>query len=361
MGLLSSFLCPTELDRARTLEASGRMRVARSICAIAMGVALVAVAPWTGFWTLALFALVAVNLLTLEKRLARTDRPEGVAARSMLFVLLVIAVGVVLSGGEDSPVLPWLIIPSAISGTRFRWQVVVAGAVLTGVVMVAASLIAAPEAVADDPSRLIATFALLVSVTAITSALMHGELIQRDRAVLDPLTGLLNRSALDTRVAEIEQQARLAGGSLSLVLCDIDAFKQVNDTFGHDRGDAVLRDVGYELRKSLRTFELVYRIGGEEFLVLMPGASRDEAVQVAERLRRNIALARPGGLSLTLSAGVASAAGGGLRYDELFRSADAALFQAKRDGRDRVVVAVAREAAVSEAAAGLPAAAAQLS
>ena len=160
-----------------------------------------------------------------------------------------------------------------------------------------------------DPQRLIANIALLVCVVTITSALMHGELTQRDRAVLDPLTGLLNRSSLGTRTAEIEQQARLSGGALSLVLCDIDRFKSVNDNFGHERGDAVLRDVAYEIRNSLRSFELAYRLGGEEFLVLMPGASLAEARDVAERLRSNVTESAPGGLRLTMSVGVASASG----------------------------------------------------
>ena len=84
---------------------------------------------------------------------------------------------------------------------------------------------------------------------------------------------------------EIEQQARVSGGPVSLVLLDLDRFKLVNDTHGHERGDAVLRDVAYEIRKSLRSFELVYRIGGEEFLVLLPGVALHKAVDVAERVR----------------------------------------------------------------------------
>jgi diguanylate cyclase (GGDEF)-like protein len=117
--------------------------------------------------------------------------------------------------------------------------------------------------------------------------------------VLDPLTGLLNRASLDSREVEIEQQARLTGGSVSLVLVDVDGFKRINDTYGHERGDAVLRDTAYEIRKSLRSFELVYRIGGEEFLVMLPGVDLTDAVQIAERLRGSVAAARPGELELT--------------------------------------------------------------
>ena len=72
------------------------------------------------------------------------------------------------------------------------------------------------------------------------------------------------------------------------MLLDLDRFKRVNDTHGHERGDAVLRDVAYQIRKSLRSFELIYRIGGEEFLVLLPGVALPEAVEVAERVRRAV-------------------------------------------------------------------------
>lgn len=137
-------------------------------------------------------------------------------------------------------------------------------------------------------------------------------------------------------MVEIEQQARLTGGAVSLVVLDLDRFKRVNDTHGHGRGDVVLRDVAYEFRKSLRSFELVYRLGGEEFLVLLPGVELSEAVEIAERMRRSLAEARPGGLELTVSAGVAAGSGGEIRYEELFRAADRALLEAKRGGRNRV-------------------------
>jgi diguanylate cyclase (GGDEF)-like protein len=157
--------------------------------------------------------------------------------------------------------------------------------------------------------------------------------------VLDPLTGLLNRSSLAARVAELEQQARLTGAAVSFVVVDLDSFKRVNDTYGHDRGDAVLRDVAYEMRKSLRSFELIYRIGGEEFLILLPGVEMAEAMQIADRLRLAIEDARPGELKLTLSAGVAMGAGAHVSYDDLFKAADDALLRAKREGRNRVVAA----------------------
>jgi diguanylate cyclase (GGDEF)-like protein len=256
-----------------------------------------------------------------------------------VLILAVLGVGVALSGGEDSPALPWLVLPVATAAARFRPQVVAVGAALTAVVMCGVCFGVDAQAVLDDPRRLISALTLLVGIAAITNMLTEGELEHRDRAVLDPLTGLLNRSSLDSRAVEIEQQARLTGGPVSLVLLDLDRFKRVNDTYGHERGDAVLRDVAYEIRKSLRSFELVYRIGGEEFLVLLPGVALPEAVEVAERMRRAVSEARPGDLDVTVSAGVAAGAGEAIRYAQLFREADHALLAAKRGGRDRVEVA----------------------
>jgi diguanylate cyclase (GGDEF)-like protein len=317
--------------------------MARSLAAVSCGISMLASAPFVGWWLLMLFGAVALTLVLLELGLRTSERPELVAASASLTILMVLAVGTAISGGESSPGLTWMILPAAISAARFRPQVVVVGAAVTAAAMAGVCVAVDAQAVVNDPTQLISAVALLIAVTAITSALMEGELEHRDRAVLDPLTGLLNRASLSSRVIEIEEQAHLTGGAVSVVVLDLDGFKRVNDTHGHERGDAVLRDVAYEIRKSLRSFELVYRIGGEEFLVLLPGVDLSEAVQIAERVRNAVAEARPGALDLTISAGVAAGSGGGISYDELFRNADRALLEAKRGGRDRV-----------EAAGGIP-------
>jgi diguanylate cyclase (GGDEF)-like protein len=336
---ISSWLCPTEEHRARALEAGDRVRAARTIAAVTCGISLVATAPFVSWWFLILFGVVAAVLGTLERRLDRSERPELVAAQTALLILAVLAVGTALSGGEDSPALPWMILPVATSAARFRPQVVIVGAGLTAAVMFGVCVGVDLQAVVDDPTRLISALTLLIAITAIMSALTEGELEHRDRAVLDPLTGLLNRASLDARVLEIEEQAHLTGGAVSVIVLDLDWFKRVNDTYGHERGDAVLRDAAYEIRKSLRSFELVYRIGGEEFLVLLPGVDLPTALEIAERVRHAVQDARPGDLDLTISAGVAADAGGHIRYDDLFRAADSALLEAKRGGRNRVETA----------------------
>ena len=336
MDRISTWLCPTEEHRARALEAGARVRTARTIAAIACGISLVVTAPFRSWWYLILFAVVVVTLGTLERRMGSSMRPELHAAGAGLVILAVLTLGTAVSGGEDSPALHWMILPVAVASARFRPQVVVAGAGITAAAMAAVCIGVDPQGVVDDPTRLISALTLLVGMTAITSALMEGELEHRGRAVLDPLTGLLNRASLESRVVEIEEQAHLTGGAVSVIVLDLDHFKNVNDTHGHDRGDAVLRDAAYQIRKALRSFELVYRIGGEEFLVLLPGVDLGEATQIAERVRQAVDDARPGDLDLTISAGVAAGAGTDISYDELFRAADAALLDAKRAGRDQV-------------------------
>lgn len=167
---------------------------------------------------------------------------------------------------------------------------------------------------------------------------MRSDIRQRADAILDPLTGLLNRKALTDRFAELAEQAALTGEPVALVMCDVDEFKTVNDAHGHERGDAVLKDLAYVIRRSLRSFELVYRLGGDELLIVLPGATAATARDLAEAVRAAIEAARPGGLDVTVSIGVASAHGG-VAFDALFRDADDALYRAKHDGRNRVALA----------------------
>jgi diguanylate cyclase (GGDEF)-like protein len=339
MDRISTWLCPTDHHRDRALEANGRVRTARTLAAGTCGIALVTVAPFVSWWFLALFVPVALLVLTADRRLERAKRPELVMALNALAVLAVTTLGTGLSGGESSPALAWMILPVALSAARFRPQVVIVGAAITAAAMFGVCLAIDAQGLVDDPTLLISALTLLIAITAIMTALMEGELEHRDRAVLDPLTGLLNRASLDARVLEIEEQAHLTGGAVSLILLDIDGFKQVNDNHGHKRGDAVLSDVAFQIRKSLRSFELVYRIGGEEFLVLLPGVDLSEALEIAERVRHAVEESRPGELELTISAGVATDAGGHITYDALFREADEALLEAKRGGRNRVETA----------------------
>lgn len=335
-------MCPTELDRMRVVDANERVRTIRRVGASAIGVALLIGAPWVGWWTLIPFALAALNLWHIDRRIARSPRPERVSALGIFVTVSTLAIGVALSGGPRSPALPWTVLPAAMVAARFRPQVVIAGLAMTVIIILAATLGAEPAQTIDDPVPVVATLALLAGVVSIVWALQAAELHHRDEAILDPLTGLLNRHALVPRFNELSQQARLTGQPVCLLLCDVDGFKHINDEFGHDRGDAVLRDVAYALRKRLRSFELVYRLGGEEFLVVVPGIDAAGGHQLAERLRGAVAEARPTGIHTTISLGVSAASGHEVDYKPMFKAADEALYEAKRGGRNRVSVASGR-------------------
>jgi diguanylate cyclase (GGDEF)-like protein len=335
----SSWLCPTELDRSRVVDANDRVRTIRRVGSGAVGAALVISAPWLGWWTLILFALSALNFLNVDRHLRTSAHPERVSAYAILITMLLIGAGVALSGGSRSPVLPWMVLPAGMVAARFRPQVVIAALLLTIAITLTTTVGVHPQWAIDNPVPLIATLALLAVIVSIVWALQAAELHHRDEAILDPLTGLLNRHALVPRFLEISHQARLTDQPVCLVLCDVDGFKEVNDEHGHDCGDAVLRDIAYELRKRLRSFELVYRLGGEEFLVVLPGIDLQAGQEVAERLRQAVEQARPTEIPITVSLGVSAARGVQVDYDVLFKAADEALYEAKRTGRNRVMIA----------------------
>jgi diguanylate cyclase (GGDEF)-like protein len=331
-----SWLCPTELDRMRVVEASDRVRRARIFIWLAVGVAIVLCAPWSGWATLLLFVPAGINLVLLEVMLGRSEHPERWALGSMVFLMLLFAAAIPLTGGADGSAVPLVIIPAAVAPMRFRGVVVLTLGILTVMALLGVCFAFDTRGTLDDPRLLVTTIALLISVTVANWSLVEAEMKQRDAAVLDPLTGLLNRKALEARALELEQQARLTGGSIALIACDLDNFKNVNDSHGHDRGDAVLRSFAYQVRKALRSFELIYRLGGEEFLIVLPAAGHEESLLVAERLRKTIEESRPGGLPVTCSFGVSAGAGDEVVYSRLFKAADEALYRAKAGGRNRV-------------------------
>ena len=169
------------------------------------------------------------------------------------------------------------------------------------------------------------------------------ELEEARRAVdLDDLTGVATRGAFDRELAGEVNRARRRGDALALLLLDVDHFKRVNDTHGHPAGDAVLRALSATLMQVVRTNDLVARMGGEEFAILLPGTDAAGALQVAEKCRLAISRLnfKQAGASfqITVSAGVAElAASEGPTL--LYQRADAALYEAKRNGRDRAVAA----------------------
>jgi len=167
-------------------------------------------------------------------------------------------------------------------------------------------------------------------------------------AMHDPLTGALNRRAILESLSKELKRATRRQSALSIGLCDIDHFKQVNDTYGHQAGDVVLCGVVEAIQKRLRGYDLVGRYGGEEFLVVAPDSTGLKQEGVYERLRYQIdqlkVATRFGDVNVTVSIGVAGT-DDGQTVDHLLAAADAALYRAKKAGRNRVVYAAADEQA----------------
>jgi diguanylate cyclase len=178
----------------------------------------------------------------------------------------------------------------------------------------------------------------------------------RQDAATDGLTRLANRRSFDTQVREIAGKAMNSGEPLMLLLIDIDHFKRVNDTWGHQTGDQVLRLVAATLASSARSSDFVARYGGEEFAVILPATGPDAAVAVAERVRRSFEgreiVARTSGKSIgsvTLSAGGALY-DPGERLSDWIERTDQALYAAKKAGRNRVLLAPSASASIPVAA-----------
>jgi len=196
--------------------------------------------------------------------------------------------------------------------------------------------------------RLIAALALiglLIGITyfmtlSLANDLKNTQLRLQTMAMTDELTGLNNRRQVMARLEEEFQRAIRLGESICLISLDIDHFKNINDTYGHPFGDLVLRSVADRMQSSIRPYDIVGRVGGEEFLIIAPASSAQEVVSLANRIlaaiRQEITGKESVSVTVTASAGVAVISPNDADIDELIRRADRALYQAKAEGRNRV-------------------------
>jgi len=173
--------------------------------------------------------------------------------------------------------------------------------------------------------------------------LRHNVQLSLEMAITDQLTGLHNRRYMERHLSTLISNAGKSGRPLAFLIMDIDYFKSVNDTYGHDMGDEVLREFASRIGANVRGIDLACRYGGEEFVVVMPDTDISFAYMVAERLRRSVEanpfeISRdPRKLNVTISIGIASSEGERDTAEALLHRADQALYRAKRDGRNRVV------------------------
>jgi diguanylate cyclase (GGDEF)-like protein len=191
-----------------------------------------------------------------------------------------------------------------------------------------------------DTGELVARVKVQLKVKSLQDELKRSNQLLRELAITDPLTRLYNRRHLMETLERELHRTRRTATPLSAIIIDIDHFKRVNDSYGHQFGDEVLAGVAALTAKALRTYDLAARYGGEEFFVVLPDTPLADAVVVAERIRHNVeTLTFPGRLEelgVTVSLGVATfPARGVTSIETLIRAADQALYRAKQGGRNR--------------------------
>lgn len=194
-----------------------------------------------------------------------------------------------------------------------------------------------------DKNEMLARVRTQIRRKRYTERLRDNVQLSIEMAVTDALTGLHNRRYMESHLGTLVEQAASRGKPLAVLVLDIDFFKSINDTHGHDAGDDVLREFAVRVRKSIRGIDLACRYGGEEFVIVMPETDMGVASMVAERLRRRVAgepfpIRHSGeGIEVTISIGLAALSGPNDSAAAVLKRADQALYRAKRDGRNRVV------------------------
>jgi two-component system cell cycle response regulator len=194
-----------------------------------------------------------------------------------------------------------------------------------------------------DKNELVARVRTQLRKKLYSDRLRHNVQLSLEMAITDQLTGLHNRRYMSRHLDNLLAQAHKSGKALAFVIMDIDFFKMVNDTHGHDIGDEVLREFARRISANIRGIDLACRFGGEEFVVVMPDTDIAYAYAVADRLRKSIETTpieisrAPGKLTITISIGIAGSEGENDGAEELLHRADQALYRAKKTGRNRVV------------------------
>jgi diguanylate cyclase (GGDEF)-like protein len=247
---------------------------------------------------------------------------------------------------------PWLLAAPCLCAAAAAWY-----RALTAVLSSVQLSNEAAASIGLDVRAALVFMVVALAVHATLVSLVVGRLLAelRHKARHDPLTGLLNRRAMEEAIGTQMQRGRRTGETHSLLMLDVDHFKSINDRLGHSVGDLVLQNVATILQAHVRKIDHVARVGGEEFLVLMPGASLDTARPAAERLREQLAAGLPqlqeANVSLSASIGIAEWADHTEDMSRLLVRADAALYRAKAQGRNCVVASDADDT-VGESSVG---------
>jgi diguanylate cyclase (GGDEF)-like protein len=285
------------------------------------------VAP--GLAALGLFGAILVTGPRLPRQALALLAPLGVG-------LIAFALATTHAPGDGAVLYMWPVLwTSFFFGRRGAIAIVACVAVAHGIALHA---LPSSEGYTDrwiDVMGSVSVVAAVVQTLAHRNERLHDQLAGEART--DPLTGLLNRRGLDERAAVELAHARRAETSLAVASFDLDHFKLVNDRFGHETGDRVLAHLGSVLAANAREIDVVARVGGEEFVVLLPGAGVAGAVEFTERIRGSLEANLKGLPAIEVSAGV-TASTAPTEIGLLIQQADTALYAAKRGGRNRTNV-----------------------
>jgi diguanylate cyclase (GGDEF)-like protein len=298
--------------------------------------------------------LIIVIMVALSAMLyfMRRGHVRAVSLVMVASMLLLTGYVVVLNGGQVRPANLYfalvIVIAALLLGGRGAIGSAIASALIIGVVTYAGSagLITArlqpPPLALAWVSQAVA-FILIGVVLRLASNSLGAALVMAQQSIRDPVTGLFNRRYMEETLERELARAARAKGPVSIIMLDIDHFKHFNDTFGHEAGDLVLREIGACLRAQIRAEDIACRYGGEEFTLIMPAASVDIARQRAEHMREQVKglTVQHHGQALgqiTASLGVAVYPEDGETGETVLAAADAALYRAKRAGRNRVMV-----------------------
>ncbi|HWB68594.1 MAG TPA: diguanylate cyclase, partial [Solirubrobacterales bacterium] len=231
-----SWLIDGGSDRERMLDMDRRLRPVRVRTLAVLTLALLAAGPWVGWWTIAplMFAMVVFGLA--DTRVEDARRPEYWMFAAWAGSEAIIALSLALTGEAAVAMLAILAIPIVTLSARFSTRGIVLGVTTALALMLTVAFVTNSQEVIDNPPLLIAPMAVVIAVAMLSTALMHSDVEHRSMAVLDQLTGLLNRNALEARANELEQQSALTGQPVAVIVCDFDNFKEINDSVGHAVG-----------------------------------------------------------------------------------------------------------------------------
>ena len=260
--------------KERLIDMELRLRRYRAVCFAILAIGLITLAPELGWWWIAPLLFGFCGFAVADRFMRASAHPAIWVAAAWGLMPLLLAGAVLATGGAGSPALMWFALPPSPSAPassragrdRHRLHPRPAAAL---------HLRARSGARRPTTSRSSPRSRLVLSTVTLSGALVESDRAHRRRSTVDPLTGLFNRNALEQRLAELDGDA---GGnrdaSHALLLCDLDHFKRVNDRLGHAAGDSVLQEVAYTMRSNLRAGDSIYRVGGEEILVVLPGATK---------------------------------------------------------------------------------------